>query len=233
MDPIRIVVVDDHPLFRQGVIDTISLEPDLVVAGEATNGEDALEVIRTLNPDVAIVDVNLPGMNGHQVVQHLVNEKSTVRIMLLTAYDDAEQKLHAMKVGAAGYCVKDVQPEVLAQNVREIHQGKYVIGSDVLDEGQLEKWLTPDSDDEASFYSEFNEPYEPLSKREMEVLGELTKGMSNKEIATSLGISHQTVKNHVTSILRKLDVDDRTQATLYALKRGWFRLQDDDKEIQE
>ena len=84
MDPIRIVVVDDHPLFRQGVIDTISLEPDLVVAGEATNGEDALDVIRNLSPDVAIVDVNLPGMNGQQVVQHLVNEKSHTRIMLLT-----------------------------------------------------------------------------------------------------------------------------------------------------
>jgi len=220
MDPIRIVVVDDHPLFRQGVIDTISLEPDLVVAGEATNGEDALDVIRKLNPDVAIVDVNLPGMNGQQVTQELVNEKSSTRIMLLTAYDDAEQKLHAMKVGASGYCVKDVQPQVLAQNVREIFNGKYVIGSEVLDAEQLEKWLKPDSDDEASYYSDFGEPYEPLSKREMEVLGELTKGMSNKEIATSLGISHQTVKNHVTSILRKLDVDDRTQATLYALKRG-------------
>jgi DNA-binding NarL/FixJ family response regulator len=233
MDPIRIVVVDDHPLFRQGVIDTISLEPDLVVAGEATNGEDALDVIRNLSPDVAIVDVNLPGMNGQQVVQHLVNEKSRTRIMLLTAYDDAEQKLHAMKVGAAGYCVKDVQPEVLAQNVREIFNGKYVIGSEILEPKQLESWLKPDSDDEASFYSEFSEAYEPLSKREMEVLGELTKGMSNKEIATSLGISHQTVKNHVTSILRKLDVDDRTQATLYALRRGWVRLQDDDKEIRE
>ncbi len=233
MDPIRIVVVDDHPLFRQGVIDTISLEPDLVVAGEATNGEDALDVIRNLSPDVAIVDVNLPGMNGQQVVQHLVNEKSRTRIMLLTAYDDAEQKLHAMKVGAAGYCVKDVQPEVLAQNVRAIFNGKYVIGSEILEPKQLESWLKPDSDDEASFYSEFSEAYEPLSKREMEVLGELTKGMSNKEIATSLGISHQTVKNHVTSILRKLDVDDRTQATLYALRRGWVRLQDDDKEIRE
>ena len=233
MDPIRIVVVDDHPLFRQGVIDTLSLEPDLVVAGEATNGEDALDVIRNLSPDVAIVDVNLPGMNGQQVVQHLVNEKSRTRIMLLTAYDDAEQKLHAMKVGAAGYCVKDVQPEVLAQNVREIFNGKYVIGSEILEPKQLESWLKPDSDDEASFYSEFSEAYEPLSKREMEVLGELTKGMSNKEIATSLGISHQTVKNHVTSILRKLDVDDRTQATLYALRRGWVRLQDDDKEIRE
>ena len=232
MDPIRIVVVDDHPLFRQGVIDTVSLEPDLMIAGEATNGEDALEVIRNVNPDVAIVDVNLPGMNGHQVTQHLVNEKSPTRIMLLTAYDDAEQKLHAMTVGAAGYCVKDVQPEVLAQNVREIFKGNYVIGSEVMDADQLASWLTPDSGDEASFYSEFSEAYEPLSKREMEVLGELTKGMSNKEIATALGISHQTVKNHVTSILRKLDVDDRTQATLYALKRGWVRLQDDDKEIQ-
>ena len=233
MDPIRIVVVDDHPLFRQGVIDTVSLEPDLMIAGEATNDEDALEVIRNVNPDVAIVDVNLPGMNGHQVTQHLVNEKSPTRIMLLTAYDDAEQKLHAMTVGAAGYCVKDVQPEVLAQNVREIFKGNFVIGSEVMNADQLESWLTPDSGDEASFYSEFSEAYEPLSKREMEVLGELTKGMSNKEIATALGISHQTVKNHVTSILRKLDVDDRTQATLYALKRGWVRLQDDDKEIQE
>jgi DNA-binding NarL/FixJ family response regulator len=138
-----------------------------------------------------------------------------------------------MKVGAAGYCVKDVQPEVLAQNVREIFKGNYVIGSEVLDAEQLENWLKPDREDEASYYSKFSEPYEPLSKREMEVLGQLTKGMSNKEIATSLGISHQTVKNHVTSILRKLDVDDRTQATLYALKRGWVRLQDDDKEIQE
>ena len=110
---------------------------------------------------------------------------------------------------------------------------KFFIGDEVMDAKQLEKWLEPDRDDEASFYSEFSETYEPLSKREMEVLGQLTKGMSNKEIATSLGISHQTVKNHVTSILRKLDVDDRTQATLYALRRGWVRLQDDDKEIQE
>ena len=151
MDPIRIVVVDDHPLFRQGVIDTISLEPDLVVAGEATNGEDALDVIRNLIPDVAIVDVNLPGMNGQQVAQELVNEKSSTRIMLLTAYDDAEQKLHAMKVGAAAYCVKDVQPETLAQNVREIVKGNYVIGSEVFDAEQLEKWLEPDSDAEAQF----------------------------------------------------------------------------------
>jgi DNA-binding NarL/FixJ family response regulator len=232
MDTIRIVVVDDHPLFRQGVVDTISLEPDFVVIGEATSGEEALDLIRNLSPNVAIVDVNLPGINGQQVTQHVVNEKLQTRIMLLTAYDDSEQKLHAMKVGAAGYCVKDVQPETLAQNVREVAKGNYVIGEEVLDAGELEKWLEPESEAEHSFYSDLGDPYEPLSKREMEVLAQLTRGMSNKEIANELGISHQTVKNHVTSILRKLGVEDRTQATLYALRRGWVRLQDDDKEIQ-
>lgn len=232
METIRIVVVDDHPLFRQGVVDTISLEPDFIVIGEATSGEEALDLIRNLSPDVAIVDVNLPGINGQQVTQHVVNEKLPTRIMLLTAYDDSEQKLHAMKVGAAAYCVKDVQPETLAENVRQVIKGKFVIGDEVLDTEELETWLEPESEADHSFYSELGDPYEPLSKREMEVLAQLTKGMSNKEIANELGISHQTVKNHVTSILRKLGVEDRTQATLYALKRGWVRLQDDDKEIQ-
>ncbi len=233
METIRIVVVDDHPLFRQGVVDTISLEPDFIVVGEATSGEEALELIRNLNPDVGIVDVNLPGINGQQVTQHVVKEKLPTRIILLTAYDDAEQKLHAMKVGAAGYCVKDVQPETLAHNIREVVNGNFVIGEEVLSADELVQWLEPESETDRSFYSELGDPYEPLSKREMEVLAQLTKGMSNKEIATELGISHQTVKNHVTSILRKLGVEDRTQATLYALKRGWVRLQDDDKEIQE
>jgi DNA-binding NarL/FixJ family response regulator len=138
-----------------------------------------------------------------------------------------------MTVGAAAYCVKDVQPETLAQTVRKVVDGFFVIGEEVLNSDELEIWLHPESEDERSFYSELGEPYEPLSKREMEVLAQLTRGMSNKEIAQELGISHQTVKNHVTSILRKLGVEDRTQATLYALRRGWVRLQDDDKEIQE
>jgi DNA-binding NarL/FixJ family response regulator len=233
METIRILVVDDHPLFRQGVIDTISLEPDFLVIGEATNGKEGLNLIRELVPDVAIVDVNLPGINGQQVTQHAVQEKLPSRIILLTAYDDSEQKLHAMKVGAAAYCVKDVQPETLAEIVRKVAAGSYVIGEEILNAEELEAWLEPESENERSYYSELGDPYEPLSKREMEVLAQLTRGMSNKEIATELGISHQTVKNHVTSILRKLGVEDRTQATLYALRRGWVRLQNNDKEIQE
>jgi two-component system response regulator DegU len=233
MDTISILVVDDHPLFRQGVVDTISIEPGFKVIGQGKSGEEALELIRNFNPDVAIVDVNMPGLNGQQVTQLVVNEKLPTRIILLTAYDDSEQKLHAMMVGAAAYCVKDVQPQALAQTIRKVMDGYYVIGEEVLNPEELEVWLNPGSEDEHSFYSELGDPYEPLSKREMEVLGQLTKGMSNKEIATELGISHQTVKNHVTSILRKLGVEDRTQATLYAIKRGWVRLQDNDKEIKK
>lgn len=232
MNIIRILVVDDHPLFRQGVIDTISLETDFQVVGEATNGEQGLNLIRDLQPDIAIVDVNLPGMNGQQVTLQAVKEKLPSRIILLTAYDDAEQKLHAMKVGAAAYCVKDVKPETLAEIVRTVAAGGYVIGEETLTAEELETWLEPESVSERSFYSEHGETYEPLSKREMEVLTQLTRGLSNKEIATTLGISHQTVKNHVTSILRKLGVEDRTQATLFALKRGWVRLQNNEEEIQ-
>jgi DNA-binding NarL/FixJ family response regulator len=233
MGTIQILVVDDHPLFRQGVIDTLSLEADFSVIEEATAGEEGLEKIRLLQPDVAIVDINLPGINGQQVIQHVVNEKLPTRIILLTAYDDAEQKKHAMMVGAAAYCVKDVQPETLARIVREVAAGNFAVGDEIIGGEELQKWLHPELEYAFDSLGEFGEPFEPLSKREMEVLAQLTRGLSNKEIATELGISHQTVKNHVTSILSKLGVEDRTQAALYALRRGWVRLQDETKEIQE
>jgi DNA-binding NarL/FixJ family response regulator len=232
MTEITIVVVDDHPLFRQGVIDALSLEPDFRIAGEATDGEEALTLIRSLQPDVAIVDVNLPGINGQQVTRQVVSEKLTTRVVLLTAYDDAEQQLHAIRVGASAYCVKDVRPETLAMIVREVHAGNYAIGELVLRPDELSSWFTPQAEMVMRPYSDFVEPFEPLSAREMEVLGQLTKGLSNKEIARELGISHQTVKNHVTAILRKLGVEDRTQAALYALRRGWVRLHEDSKETE-
>lgn len=228
METITVVIVDDHPLFRQGVINTISYEPDLDVIADAEDGTDALELVRKHKPDVVVMDVNLPSMNGQQVTRQIVSEKLPTRVILLTAYDDIEQIIHSMRSGAAAYCAKHVKPESLVGIVRQVALGKYVIGTEVFDIAGLERWLELKTEGALRSYSDPGEPFHPLSKREMEVLSYLTRGMSNKEIANLLGISHQTVKNHVTSILRKLGVEDRTQAAVYALRRGWVRLHDHD-----
>ena len=233
MEKIKVVVVDDHPLFRQGVIDSFSLEPDIEVVGEAETGERALEIIKHLEPDVAVLDVNLPGLNGQQITREIVGAKLQTRVVLLTAYDDMEQVIHAMRVGAHAYSAKDVIPEKLTEIIRSVASGYYFIDDQELDDAGVKTWLATRMEASPKAYSDPGEPFHPLSTREMEVLGCITQGLSNKEIATKLGISHQTVKNHVTAILRKLNVEDRTQAAVYALRRGWMRLHDDDPDSEE
>lgn len=227
MKPINIIVVDDHPLFRQGVEDLFKI-PGYVVIAQAPDGVTGLELIREKAPDVAIVDVNLPGLNGHQITRQVVDEKLPTRIILLTAYDDPEQVIHAMRAGAFAYCAKDVQPDKLVEYVQLVQQGKYIIGDRVLESEELKSWLMEQVEGAMRMYVNPGEPYDPLSEREMEVLSYVTKGMSNKEIAGLMGISHQTVKNHVTSILRKLSVEDRTQAAIFALRHGWVRMDQTD-----
>ncbi len=233
MCKITILVVDDHPLFRQGVIDSFSLEEDLQVVGEAESGEDALTLIRALQPQISVVDVNLPGLNGQQVVRQVISEKLNTHVILLTAYDDKEQAIYAMRGGASAYCTKDVKPEDLVKVIHNVMEGKYIIGDQIMELNEIERWLGTHTEQALRPYGDPGEPYYPLSSREMEVLAFVTKGMSNKEIASLLGISHQTVKNHVTSILRKLGVEDRTQAAIYALRQGWVRLYQQNTDIQE
>lgn len=226
MSEITIVVVDDHPLFRQGVMNTLSLQGGLKVVGEASNGKAALSLLRNLKPEVAIVDINLPGMNGLQVTYQVNQEKLPTRVILLTAYDDQDQIIHAAWAGAAGYCSKDVEPSRFIWAIQQVHAGKYVIQDHVFSSSEFSSWLYDKMEKARHSYSEPGRPFHPLSDREMEVLICVVKGMSNKEIAAALEISHQTVKNHVTSILRKFNVEDRTQAVVYALKHGWISLKD-------
>ncbi|MEW5872576.1 MAG: response regulator transcription factor [Chloroflexota bacterium] len=233
MDKITIVVVDDHPLFRQGVVDSLQLEADFAVVGQAASGEEGLDLIRSLLPRAAVVDVNLPAMNGQQVTRQIALEKIPTQVILLTAYDDTEQKIHAMRSGASAYCTKDIQPEQLAWTIRQVLTGGFVIGERLMDADSLDKWISEHTDGAMRLYGDPGEPYQPLSSREMQVLIHVTNGLSNKEIAILMGISHQTVKNHVTSILRKLGVGDRTQAALYALRRGWVRLHGQTNEVEE
>jgi DNA-binding NarL/FixJ family response regulator len=233
MTQITLVVVDDHPLFRQGVVNFLSLDADITVIGTATDGEEALQLIRELKPFIAIVDVNLPKLNGHQITHQVIAEKLPTRVILLTAYDDPEQQIHALFSGAYAYCSKGVEPEKLMRVVHHVADGKYVAGDQILNRMALDRWITDRTVSAIRPYGDPGEPYAPLSEREMEVLSYVTKGMSNKDIGVILDISHQTVKNHVTSILRKLNVEDRTQAALYALRQGWVRLREENTQNQE
>lgn len=231
---ITVIIIDDHPLFRQGVMDVLSMSESIRVVAEASNGEEGLQLIRSIQPDVAIVDISLPGINGQQLTQQGVQEKLSTRFMLLTAYNDREQVLHSAWAGAAGYCSKDIEPDRLIKAIHEISKGNFVIEGNIFTDIEFQEWMHRQMENARHMYSEPGSPFHPLSAREMEVLSSVVDGKSNKEIAILLSISHQTVKNHITSILRKFGVNDRTQAVVYALKRGWVQLNDEKmNDIQE
>ena len=163
MKDITLLVVDDHPLFRQGVADALALEQGFRVIGQAADGKHALELIRDLEPDIAVLDVNLPEMNGQQITHQVNQEKLPTRILLLTGYDDIEQAIHAAHAGAAAYCAKDIQPQGLISVIREIANGKYVIGGNVFTRRELDEWLESQLEGARRSYSEPGSPFHPLS----------------------------------------------------------------------
>lgn len=227
MNKITVLIIDDHPLFRQGIRDVFNSEPDIGVIGESEDGNEGLQLIRELQPDVVVIDVHLPGLNGMQIARHAKSERLSANVIILTAYDDTEQVIHAFRAGAYAYCPKDITPGQLVETVRHVAQGHYVVGDKLFDKEGITAWLDKKvAQVNRPYIEDPQELFSPLSPREMEILQYVTRGMSNKEIAYALGISHQTVKNHMTAILHKLDVEDRTQAAVYALRHGWVRLQD-------
>jgi DNA-binding NarL/FixJ family response regulator len=227
MEEILVMIVDDHPLFLQGLRRVLETEDGIRVIGAATDGEEALELARQLLPDVVLLDVNLPSMNGMQVTRQLKADLPNVAVIVLTAYHDEDQVLHAVRAGASAYYPKDVTCDALVDAIRQVSQGYYVIEENVLSKPELAEWITERFED-FTFWEGAEDMFMPLSRREMDILQLITRGLSNKQVAVELGISHQTVKNHMTSILRKLAVNDRTQAAVYALRKGWIRLHDAD-----
>jgi DNA-binding NarL/FixJ family response regulator len=227
---VKLLIVDDHPLFRQGVRFAITANDEVNIVEEASSGEEALQWLSAAQPNrepnVALVDLNLPGMSGLELTRQLRNTYPRIGVVILSVHENDEQAFNALQAGAAAYRSKEINPKDLIDILRRVAKGEYVINDVVLEEPKVASRLlsqfrslpqdvssTPDADFPL---------FTPLSEREIEVLERIAAGGSNKEIADTLGISTQTVKNHISSILRKLSLNDRTQAVLYALRRGWI-----------
>lgn len=224
-NPIRVLIIDDHPLFRQGIRWSLEDAADIAVIGEAENGQEALKLAERLNPDVVLVDINLPGLNGLEVARVIKRRDPRMGIIVLSVYEDDDQLFQAIKVGAAAYSSKDVNPEDLLLFIREVARGKYLINDAVLAKPNVATRVLHQFRELAATEDEQTTAlFAPLTSREIEILDCIARGLSNKEIANELSISGQTVKNHITSILSKLQVNDRTMAVIFAIKRGWIRM---------
>ncbi|MBV9121211.1 MAG: response regulator transcription factor [Chloroflexi bacterium] len=221
-------IVDAHPLFRQGIRATLEAQPDMRVTGEAADGQSAVNDASASTPDLMLIDVALPVMNGLEVLRSIKHIQPRTGVIIITDQEDEEDLFRAIKLGAAAYFLKDVAPEVLIEAVRRVSQGEYLINDNVLARPLLASRVLKSFRELAVGDPGGTEPlFVPLSAREVEVLDYIAKGNSNKEIARVLKISDQTVKNHITSILRKLAVNDRTQAVVYALRKGWIKMDPD------
>jgi DNA-binding NarL/FixJ family response regulator len=226
MDRVTVVIADDHPIFRQGIRGVLEAEPDIQVVGEASEGKQAIALARALAPDVLIVDIHMDDMDGLEVTRSIKMHLPRTGIILVTAYDDEEQLFQAIKVGAAAFYLKDIRPDELLDGIRRVANGEYLINESVLTKPVVASRVLKQFRDLAMAGQDIEPLFVPLSAREIEVLDLIARGNSNKEIARALKISDQTVKNHITSILRKLAVNDRTQAVVYALRRGWIKMQE-------
>jgi two-component system, NarL family, nitrate/nitrite response regulator NarL len=213
---IRIVIADDHPIFRDGLRKLLALEDDFEVVAEARDGKEVLEVLELLEPDILLLDLKMPGLDGLSALQRLQNSRIKTKVIVLTASEDKNQFVQAMKFGTSGIVLKQTATELLIKSIRKVHAG--------------EIWL--DSHTTAAVMRQFSAPVEPLapgmrdrersplSQREREIVSLVAQGFKNKEMAEKMFISEQTVKNHLHNIFDKLGVSDRLELALYAIHKN-------------
>lgn len=208
---IKLLLVDDHKLFREGLRRILELQEDLQVVGEAGNGEDAIRLAERCPCDVILMDINMPGLNGVEATRRVKERHPRTAVLILSIHDDREYLLEVLSAGAAGYVLKDIEPDKLIDAIRLVAAGESVV-----DPGLTGKLIT-----ELTRLSSRTEEIivNPLTEREREVLALMAEGLGNRDIAAKLYVSEKTVKNHVTNIFRKLDVSDRTQAVIQGVKR--------------
>lgn len=213
MERIRVMIVDDHPLIREGLSKVLELEDGIAVVGDAGDGEEALAKIAELKPDVILLDINMPNMTGIEATAKIGEVAPKTKVIILTIHDDDGYVMQTMKNGASGYLLKDVEPRNLVDAIRVVSKGGSYIHPTIAAKlmGEISRLANSKNQPE---------PADSLTKREIEVLKCLARGCSNREIAETLFISEKTVKNHISNIFHKLEVNDRTQALIVALKSG-------------
>lgn len=218
---IRILIADDHRLFRQGLRQICELKGGFEVVGEAANGLEAVDLARSLKPDIILMDIRMPKLDGVQATGMIMEENRDSRVIILTMQREDRFVFDAIKAGARGYLLKDVDAELLLDAIRSVHQGQALV--DPLMAGKLLDEFRRLSDPGAAN----QEKLEQLTEGEMEVLRRVAQGADNKEIAKQLNLSESTVANRLRDIYQKLHVNNRTQAALYALRRGWASLDEE------
>lgn len=219
MNTIRVIIADDHELFREGTRTLIDKEKDMEVIGEASDGEEAIALVKQLQPHVVLMDIAMPKINGIEATGKIKKDHPATAVLILTAYDNDQYIVALLEAGAAGYLLKNVKSSDLVNAIRAVHAGEAVlhpaIAQKVFSRFGSGKKEAPESVQLAE-----------LSEREMEILRLAARGMSNFDIAQSLFLSRRTVQTHLANIFRKMDVGSRTEAVLQAMKKGWLTMDD-------
>ncbi len=224
---VRILLVDDHALFRLGMRQILEQEPDFDIVAEADDSRSAFEAAEEHDPDIVLLDLSIPAPGGIETSSRINREVPSAGIIALAVAEDEDQLFDAIKAGAAAFILKDIGPDDLVTIIRRVNGGEYLINDKVFARPAVASRVLKEFRELAVYGQEAAPIFAPLSPREVEILDNIAKGMTNKQVAYSLSISEQTVKNHMSSILRKLSVNDRTQAVVYAMKQGWIRIPED------